>query len=165
MSKDLNTGWVRASRGLAGLQEKLQADTEEGKPQGEFQSCIPEGSQISKTTKCSKSQSSYIGLKRQRKEGSAETSWGGTLSNKLRDQGFSPMCPQRCSTPGVDSDTCRYPPHTEARAGCSKNSRKNRQEQKALLKEEKKNRLSVAELVRNSCQSWTGGCSFHLCSA
>lgn len=49
MSKDFNTGWVRASGGLAGLQGKLQADTEEEKPQGEFQNCIPEGSQISET--------------------------------------------------------------------------------------------------------------------
>lgn len=51
MSKDFNTGWVRARGGLAVLQGKLQADTEEEKPQGEFQNCIPEGSQISETPK------------------------------------------------------------------------------------------------------------------
>lgn len=44
MSKDFNTGWVRARGGLAALQGKLQADTEVEKLQGEFQNCIPEGS-------------------------------------------------------------------------------------------------------------------------
>lgn len=95
-------------------------------------------------TKVQQSQSSFISLKRQRKEKSAETSWGGRLSKNLRDQGLFPKCPQRCSVPGVDSDTCRYSPHTEARAGYKRqdhshitHSRNNTQEQETLLKGEK----------------------------
>lgn len=69
---------------------------------------IPEGSQIPKTPKCSKGQSSPISLERQREEGSAETSWGGSLSYKLGAQSFFPMCPARCAVAGLGSDTCRY---------------------------------------------------------
>lgn len=172
MSKDFNTGWVRVSRGLAGLQEKLQADTEEGKPQGEFQNCIPKGPQISKTPKSSKSQSSYISLKKQRKEGSAETSWGGSLSKKLRDQGLFRMCPQWCSVPGVDSDTCRHSPHTGVRAGYERQdapitspTAEITDKSKKLFLRKRKNSLPATEPSRNSCQSWAGGCSFQLCLA
>lgn len=172
MSKDFNTGWVRVSRGLAGLQEKLQADMEEGKPQGEFQNCILKGPQISKTPKSSKSQSSYISLKKQRKEGSAETSWGGSLSKKPRDQGLFRMCPQWCSVPGVDSDTCRHSPHTGVRAGYERQdapitspTAEITDKSKKLFLRKRKDSLPATEPSRNSCQSWAGGCSFQLCLA
>lgn len=172
MSKDLNTGWVRVSRGLAGLQKKLQADTEEGKPQGGFQNCIPRAPQISKTPKSSKSQSSYISLKKQRKDGSAETSWGGSLSKKTEGSRPFPHVPTKVlSTWGGFRHLETFTSHRSQgwlwEAGCSNHithSRNNRQEQEFLLKEEKTS-LPATELSRNSCQSWTGGSSSQLCLA
>lgn len=94
------------------------------------------------------------------------------MSKKLQDQGFLPMIPQGCSASGVDSDTCRYSPHTEVRAGYERQdvpitspTAQITDKSKKLFLKKRKNSLPAAELARNSCQSWTGGCSFQLCSA
>lgn len=93
MSKNFNTGWVRARGGRAELQGKLRADTEDKKPQGEFQSYSWGLTNTWDTKECSssKSQSSHTSLERQRKEGSAGTA-------QVKTQGIKPHS-SPCSPP------------------------------------------------------------------
>lgn len=127
MSKDFNTGWVRARGGLAGLQGKLQADTGGGKTARRIPKLYSWGLTNIWDTKerfSSKSQSSHTGLERQRKEGSAERAWGGSLSENPRDQALSlPHVPHTKDVQHLgwlqipaDSTNWDYLAYTEVRA-------------------------------------------------